>query len=484
MLELTLRSTAILAAAWLLIRVLPRATASTRHLVWHVALLATLLAPWTTVLPTPRIAILPPVPQVAHVLHSLDNNPSPRSVLPAGRVSSRSADQPSTGRADAVMLPTFAQFSVLGSLIFGLWFTAGWIAAWRLTRRAARAPAEWQLEVNALSERLRLRREVRVGVIDARVSPLATGLFRANILLPRAAHAWSRERRHAVLLHELAHIDRRDCRVQLIAQAACALYWFNPLVWMAASALRRERERACDDVVLRSGALASSYATHLLDIARQLRPSMAPSAALAMARPSELEGRLLSVLAAGRARVPFRGTRWAVVTVLSLATAAALAASSAAPVNDGTTAVVNPRYIVADDVMRAGEAAPIARTAATSVLQSSADPHDRELATLALAFTSGQDVIPALLHALADPDSQVREKAAIGLALRRDDRVVEPLIAAMSDPDAQVREKAAIALGTSGDPRAQDALRRALNDADAQVREKAAAGLILFGLTR
>jgi beta-lactamase regulating signal transducer with metallopeptidase domain len=483
MLELTLRSSVILAAAWALTRLMPRATAATRHLAWHFAVVATLLVPPITPL-MPKLPLVPQVLQVGVIARdvAVATTETPHLVASSDRPSShlRVASSPSS-------FLTVGTVSALGTLVFAVWFFAGWIAAARLSRRAVPAPLAWQLEVNTLRERLRIPGEVKLGIIPQPSSPLAIGLLRATILLPQTAAAWSADRRRAVLLHELAHIRRRDCRVQLIAQIACAVYWFNPLVWMAAAQLRSERERACDDEVLRLGAQASSYAAHLLDIARELRPQLRPSAALAMARPSELEGRLLSVLAAGRARVPFRGTRWAVVTMLTLATAVALSATAPEPAPDvSDVAAPSPRteYVVSNDVVMSSAPAAAPRAQAEETLESSDDPQDRERATLALAFTSGRDVIPALLHALGDSDAQVREKAAIGLALRRDARVVEPLIAAMADPDSQVREKAAIALGTSGDPRAQDALTRALDDPDSQVREKAAAGLILFGLTR
>ena len=56
-------------------------------------------------------------------------------------------------------------------------------------------------------------------------------------------------------------------QMQSIAQLACAVYWFNPLVWFAAHQLRLERERACDDFVLVSGTSGADYATDLLEIA-------------------------------------------------------------------------------------------------------------------------------------------------------------------------------------------------------------------------
>jgi beta-lactamase regulating signal transducer with metallopeptidase domain len=484
MLEIALRSSSILVAAWVLVRALPRATAATRHLIWHTALIASVLVPLATLVPLPQIAVIPELPQVS-IGAPRDRVASEAPVASARPSVSASPIVAPASPLDADMLSTTG---IIGTVVFALWFVSGWVRAARVSRAATEAPSAWQLELNALCDRLRIGREVRLGMLEHAGSPLATGVRRAMVLLPPSAAAWTADRRRAVLLHELAHIKRHDCRVQLIAQAACALYWFNPLVWMAAAELRSERERACDDEVLRLGAQASSYAAHLLDIARELRPSMRPSAALAMARPSDLEGRLLAVLAAGRSRVPRRGTRWAVVIILSLVSAGALSATQRTPqispaAHDAIGASTS-RYVVSNDVTASSQPAPAPLTKAEITLRESHDPQDRERAALALAFTSGRDVVPALLKALNDSDSQVREKAALGLAMRRDPRVVEPLIAAMSDPDSQVREKAAIALGTSGDARARDVLTRALDDSDSQVREKAAAALILFGMTK
>ena len=106
-------------------------------------------------------------------------------------------------------------------------------------------------------------------------------------MLPDAARQWSGEQLRSVLLHELAHIKRRDTIVQLLAQVACALHWFNPLVWFAAWRLHVERERACDDLVLASGVRPSAYAGHLLDVVTGLSPARWTAACgLAMARKS------------------------------------------------------------------------------------------------------------------------------------------------------------------------------------------------------
>ncbi len=126
--------------------------------------------------------------------------------------------------------------------------------------------------------------------------PFACGLLRPTIVLPAESYRWTLDRRRAVLLHELAHVRRRDLVGHTVGRFACALYWFHPLVWTAAKRLRSESERACDDLALNCGARASDYAEHLLDIVTGVRHHATPAVALAMARRKEFEGRMLAIL--------------------------------------------------------------------------------------------------------------------------------------------------------------------------------------------
>src|SRR5258708_1728565 len=113
---------------------------------------------------------------------------------------------------------------------------------------------------------------------------------------------------------------------QLLTQIACALHWFNPLVWFAAWRLGVERERACDDLVLASGVRPSAYAGHLLDIVTGLVPARwTQSCGLAMARKSSLEGRLAAVLSGSRNRRGLTRILAAAAVVLAAAVAIPLA---------------------------------------------------------------------------------------------------------------------------------------------------------------
>ena len=161
----------------------------------------------------------------------------------------------------------------------------------------------WALLAPSAMREIDIRRRVRFVELDEPVMPMTCGILRPVVLLPAGDFGSSIAQRLDVLRHELAHVRRHDCLTQLVAQLACGVNWFNPLVWIAAREMRAERERACDDEVLRAGAKASDYADYLLRVARETRMSTAAAfGALAMARPSQLAIRLRAVLDDGRRR--------------------------------------------------------------------------------------------------------------------------------------------------------------------------------------
>jgi beta-lactamase regulating signal transducer with metallopeptidase domain len=204
----------------------------------------------------------------------------------------------------AYTLEQFAAFVyAAGALLLVLRLALQCAAARRLARysEVINDPA-WQSLLNEARRSLAIDRPVRLLRGGPETMPMALGTWGAAIVLPSVAEEWTIERRRAVLLHELAHVARRDCLTQLLAGVACAVYWPHPGVWWLARRLRVERELACDDLVLRAGTPAMDYAGHLLDVAYTLGGSQTHALAVGMARRSQLEGRMLAVLDAARNR--------------------------------------------------------------------------------------------------------------------------------------------------------------------------------------
>jgi len=189
----------------------------------------------------------------------------------------------------------------------------------------------WALLIPSALRELDVRRRVRFLELDGPVMPMTWGVFRPVVLLPADDFDSTIEQRLDVLRHELAHVRRYDCLTQLVGQLACALHWFNPFAWLAARELRVERERACDDEVLGAGAKASDYADYLLRVARSTRiVGAAALGGLAMARPSQMAGRLLAVLDDRRRRG--RVSLWAGVQAGLAAGALVTGVAAASPV--------------------------------------------------------------------------------------------------------------------------------------------------------
>jgi beta-lactamase regulating signal transducer with metallopeptidase domain len=306
-LDAAVRGTFIILAALGATALMRRTSASARHLVWLAALTALMLLPLARRF-VPEWRVLPTMP-TAVVVSSAD--PAPRldaptvdagapaalSSAPAPAAADPSAPQPFRIPTDWKTLALLAWAA--GAALFALRLAYGLARVRWMERRATElTDDEWVRLTDGLSRRLRLGRIVRLLREPAATVPMTWGIFHPVILLPGEADGWDGERRRVVLAHELAHVRRWDALTQWIAHVALVVYWFNPLVWMAVRKLREEREHACDDAVLEIGTAPADYADHLLTIVRSLgsAPGPAPAHALAMARRSQFEGRLLAIL--------------------------------------------------------------------------------------------------------------------------------------------------------------------------------------------
>ncbi|HLL81833.1 MAG TPA: M56 family metallopeptidase [Longimicrobium sp.] len=288
----SLRATLLLlifAAAALLLR---RAPASVRAQLWAAALIA--------LLPLPELRMLP-LHWSAHVVPSVLAEP----MLAIG---STMVAQSWPG---ALPLPWTMMLGIAwmagAALVLGR-LAWGWCAVALLSRRARPvADAGWLALLDECSAALGVRRRVRLLRARGIGTPLTWGTLRPAVVLPADADGWPEAHRRAVLLHELAHVRRLDCLLQLFAHLTCALWWFHPGAWWAAHRLGTERERACDERVLRAGVRPSDYAECLLRIADGARGFGAAGPAIVAAgflRRGQLRLRLRAILTPAPRRAP------------------------------------------------------------------------------------------------------------------------------------------------------------------------------------
>jgi len=340
LLDAAIKGLAILSLTALAVLAMRRASAAARHLVWLLGTLSLLILPilsaalpaWHILpqwannvavladsVPVSAGALTPDVPRIAPDNQDLPNE-SPMQAEPL--IPAQVAAAPVRVLSPLhVAWQTWVLFAWLAGSALSLGYVAlGFASLWWLQRRSSRITAGgWPILLRQLCDQLGFRRPVKLLSSPDRTMPMTWGLWRTRLLLPEDSTSWSNDQRRTVLLHELAHAKRWDCLTQLVVQLACAGYWFNPLLWLAWTRMQTEREEACDDLVLSAGTRPSAYAEQLLHIASEMPAVRYSAAAIAMARPSKLEGRLLAILDVTRNR---RGlTRGGVL----IAAAAALA---------------------------------------------------------------------------------------------------------------------------------------------------------------
>jgi beta-lactamase regulating signal transducer with metallopeptidase domain len=477
------KATLLLIAAGATALLLKHRSAAARHLVWLVCLsglvvlpaLAMALPRWTVPVPVPDALrdALSPAAQVVRLASAEGGLPA---MLPQA--------SPLAAEWGTVLWLAWGG----GALLVAAWFAVAYVLVRRRARGAAAVTdGAWTDLRDVLCAELGIRARVRLlrGAPDD--MPMTWGLLRPTVLLPDATDAWPEDRRRAVLLHELAHVARRDCLAQAVASLACAAWWFHPGVWWAARRLREVREQACDDRVLALGTRPSAYASHLVDVARAFRMrAPAALAAVAMARRSQLEGRVVAVLDAARNRAAVSTATAAAVAVaagLALLPLAVLAPTAEPPeplpvrfavaeAPPSPPAAVFVPVDVALDARGRGTAETTVRVPLDSTR--GVDLHLRLNVTTSSPAASAAPAPEAPRAAPAAPRPRPRRPQ---LATIEPSVELAALVRASGDVDAAVRRSAVWALGRMDDGAASAALVESLSDADAGVRGAAARAL-------
>jgi TonB family protein len=548
--ELAIKATLVMAAASALAWVLSRASAAARSAVWAAGLTFVAALPlFMAAAPSWSVDVLPssPIRRAVGTLVSdfgidalrLPARQQPAPASPTIQMPAAGAFPDAAGAAAAAW-PAIAVLWLLGTLVSLVRLARGLVAVRRISRAAEPVvDRAWTAIVADSCASLGLRRAPAIRISNRIDVPALCGVVSPALLLPQDCRTWSESCRRVVVLHELAHLQRRDCLVQLLADCASAMYWFHPLVRRAAARLRHEREQACDDIVIQAGTSPATYADHLLDLVRA-GIAVPPAPAVAFGAPSRLDQRISAILDDDRRRTTPSGLTVAAavlagsVGVAGLGGASVLAQAGAPHIGDHGGGTIT-RTITPDTRQRVRDALAAAvrdsdddvRSVAVAALEAIRAGGDApwtvetpcggncvnwerapvqamqqlEEASLVRQLVRSEDVAvrraavgrvwprtqrgaAALAEALVDNDRIVRNGAAIRLDSVHAPLAVPNWIVLLGDTDPMLRERAAISLGVIGDPRAIDSLGEALRDPESAVRRQAARALAFIALGR
>ncbi len=183
----------------------------------------------------------------------------------------------------------------------------------------------WQAALAMAQRRMGFKHGTALLVSEELRSPVSWGVMRPIILLNEQA-VGAVDEAEAIIAHELAHVARLDWAKLLISRVACALFWFNPLVWRLARECHQLREEAADDAVLLSEVDGADYASLLVNAARHDNRALLLAAHGVAPGKDSLKRRITRVLDADLARGPANNGWVALCLVALVAVAAPLAA--------------------------------------------------------------------------------------------------------------------------------------------------------------
>jgi len=221
---------------------------------------------------------------------------------------------------------------------------------------------------------------------------MTVGVFAPKMLLPPGWQDWPEDVLTAVLLHERAHVSRRDTAIAILARINTCLFWFHPLAWALERTLAATAEFACDAAALRAIGSREGYAKVLVRMAQMANASGGRHQALgaAFGGPALLEKRVDRALTFTHSRP---APRWRKALVFSFCSAAILISCtrSVAPLRD------NPRTLELAQEAEAHKAIVNMTPAQIAELESKVEksPNDLDARRKLLTFyaTSGDMVL-------------------------------------------------------------------------------------------
>jgi beta-lactamase regulating signal transducer with metallopeptidase domain len=314
--EYLIKSSVILLCSIALFFLLRKKSASLRHLILSFFLIGLLFLPifssissgWETrLLPSWRTrgARQLQLNNLHHNLGSLSENLGVPSLVSDGTIVSDESDKNSqsvAGEFLAGLMPVFGAAAVV------LWVTGlaflfiriglGLYGTIRLKQEGQEIQDSlWRRLLSRFLDVISLRKKIQLLSHEKAIVPLTWGILKPVVMMPAASRNWSENQRSAALYHELSHVKRGDYLVMILARISRAVYWFNPLSWIVLGMVKREQEKACDELVLKAGIKPSTYAENLLFIRNSVSGRWNPPAAvLGAVSRSHLNDRLTTIL--------------------------------------------------------------------------------------------------------------------------------------------------------------------------------------------
>jgi beta-lactamase regulating signal transducer with metallopeptidase domain len=254
-----------------------------------------------------------PLPEMAAAEQELALVPAPKQDFP---------DPPTQPPA-----PTWLPWpQLLASLwLFGTlsWFALAARRAWLFSdalSQASLATSELRERVAELARLVGLFGCPEVRMVPARVTPMVWGVFRPVLLMPAGLkEKVGQQGTDTLVVHELAHIRRRDHWVRVLEFVVLGLFWWHPVAWLARREMRQAEERCCDAWVVRVlPTSARAYAVALVNALDFLSDSspVVPPLSCGIGDVADLKRRLKMIL---RSATPHRLGLTAGLAVLGLA---------------------------------------------------------------------------------------------------------------------------------------------------------------------
>lgn len=337
LLSISLQAGILAAVVWMLTRMFQRAPAALRHVLWVIVLAKFFIPPF---------AYLP-----NEVAFWQDQHNVQPVAVHSVQAEAYNADSGYESPGEASMTtdsisPHTARYSIsgIGNIMIMLWlagvFVMGLILVVRFIRQkrlvVGSLPGDDLLNLlKHCANQMRVRRIPKLILSQTVHVPMVMGVFNPSIILPeKISNLCSRSELTAIVLHELAHIKRRDLISIWLHQTVRVLFFFHPAIWLAGHEIKKEQEIACDELVLLSSAISmKEYASGYVSAIRFSNECEKSPVAAAMAEPFSVEMNRLNLML--RERIPKFSGRWmlmaGIIAALGIITFVGVAGSSDVP---------------------------------------------------------------------------------------------------------------------------------------------------------